>query len=66
MNWNCIESKLVEEVIGYSIYREVDRQRDYCGEYHGSRRVFYAVCDEYGDMLESFKTLRDAKKYATA
>ena len=64
MEWRCMESKLVEEISGFYIFREVDRMRDDCGEYHGKSRVFYAVYTEMdSDMLESFKTLRAAEKY---
>ncbi len=64
MEWHCIESKLVEEIYGFYIFREVDRMRDDCGEYHGKSRVFYAVYTEMsGDMLDCFKTLKAAENY---
>lgn len=64
MEWRCMESKFVEEIDGFYIFREVDRKRDDLGEYHGKSRVFYAVYTEMdGDMLECFKTLKAAEKF---
>ena len=60
----CIESKFVEKVNGYDIAREVDRKVDpLTSEPYGSRTVFYAVYkDEW--LTESFKTLKEARRYA--
>ena len=64
MEWHCIESKFVEEIDGFYIFREVDRMRDDLGEFHRKSRVFYAVYTEMsGDMLDCFKTLKAAEKF---
>ena len=58
----CVESKFVERYHDYDIYREVDKKIDENLEPFGRGQVFYAVCFE-DDMLDSFKTLAEAKKF---
>lgn len=62
----CIECKIIETYYGYAITREVDKKIDLLtNEPYGRATVFYTVYEdvENGDMLESFKTLKEAKKY---
>ena len=60
----CIKCEELETVNGYIICREEDKKYDdFTGKFSGRTHVFYTVnTDEL--MLESFKTLREAKKYA--
>lgn len=64
MSYRCIKAEKIEERNGYQINREEDRKYNaFTDEYSGRVRVFYTVNDDE-DMLESFKTLREAQKYA--
>ena len=58
-----ISSEYRETYHGFDIFQEIDRPcRPDTGEFYGHAQVFYAVCD--GDwMLESFKTINEARKY---
>jgi hypothetical protein len=63
-NMRCIKCEQIEERNGYVICREEDRQyNDFTGEYSGRVHVYYTVNTE-DMMLESLKTLREARKYA--
>ena len=56
--------KVVAEINGYTIIRSEARNFDKWEEtYSGQTKVYYDVCDEDGDLLESFKTLREAKRF---
>lgn len=59
------KSELVESYYGFLIYKEWDKDYNpFTGEYSGHAKVFYAVIDPTEDeMLDSFKTLREAKKF---
>lgn len=58
-----IENKSVYEENGLTIIRSVARDYDsFTEEYSGHKKVWYDVCDDE-DILGSFKTLREAKKY---
>lgn len=58
----CIDSKYIETYFDYDIFREVDKKIDADFNLYGHPMVFYVVY--YGDdMLDSFKTLNDAKKF---
>lgn len=60
----CIKCEVIEQRNGYIINREEDRKyNEFTGEYSGRIKVFYTVNTEE-DMLESFKTLREARRYA--
>ena len=60
----CVKCEVLETRNGYTINREEDRKFDYFTlEPTGRTYVFYTVNDEEL-MLESFKTLREARKYA--
>ena len=55
--------KVVEEINGYQIVRcEAKKYDNFTGEYSGRTKVYYDVCDEE-DLLESFKTLAEAKRW---
>ncbi len=57
--------KVVAEINGYTIVRSEARNFDKWGQtFSGQAKVYYDVCDEDLDLLESFKTLREAKKFA--
>ena len=57
-----IEHSVVFEQNGYQIIRSVTRDfNDFTMEYYGRKKVWYDVCNEE-DILNSFKTLREAKK----
>lgn len=60
----CIKCEQLEVRNGYIINREEDKKID-CLTYepYGRATVFYTVNTEE-DMLESFKTLREAQRYA--
>jgi len=61
----CIESKKVEIVNGYEITRDIDQHQDrFTEEFSGHKKVWYSVCVPDGDMLDCFKTLELARKYA--
>ena len=60
----CIKCERLEVRNGYIINREEDRKMDdFTGEFSGRVKVFYTVNDEE-IILESFKTLREAQRYA--
>lgn len=62
-NTKDIKNEIVAEINGYQIVRsECRNYNDFTGEYSGQTKVFYDVCTEE-DLIESFKTLREAKKY---
>ena len=59
----CVDCKVVESYYGYTINREESKKvNPFTDEIYGRKYVFYTVND--GEwMLESFKTLKEAKKY---
>ena len=60
----CIKCEQLEVRNGYVICREEDRKfDDFTGEPKGKVKVFYTVNDDEL-ILESFKTLREAQRYA--
>jgi hypothetical protein len=61
--YTCIKSEKVENYHGFIICREEDKKRDpETLETYGHTKVYYTVYDG-DDMLENFKTLKDAKKW---
>lgn len=60
-----ITSKLIETINGLGIIRSVGK-KTFDGAPYGQRLVFYDVCldNGSGDTIDSFKTLREARKYA--
>ena len=59
----CVKCEVVETYYGFTITREEDKKFDpFTFETYGRATVFYVVNDGE-DMLESFKTLKDAKKW---
>ena len=55
---------VVAEINGYTIVRSEARDFDkWEQKFSGKTKVYYDVCDADGDLLESFKTLRDAKRF---
>lgn len=62
-----IGHKVIAKINGYTIVRSETRKFDKWEErFSGQTKVYYDVCDEDMDLLESFKTLREAKKFCTA
>lgn len=60
----CVKCEVLETVNGYTIHREEDRKIDeFTMEPKGRTYVFYTVNDDEM-ILESFKTLAAARKYA--
>jgi len=58
--------KVVAEINGYTIVRSEARNFDKWEQsFSGQTKVYYDVCDEDW-LLESFKTLREAKKFCMA
>lgn len=56
--------KVVSEINGYTIIRSEARNFDKLEQsFSGHTKVYYDVCDEDGDLLESFKTLKEAKSF---
>ena len=59
-----INHKVVAEINGYTIVRsEAKRFSTYEGKLTGHTKVYYDVCDSDMDLLESFKTLKEAKSF---
>lgn len=59
--------KVVAEINGYTIIRSEARSFDKWEQsFSGQTKVYYDVCDEDMDLLESFKTLREAKRFCEA
>lgn len=59
--------KVIAEINGYTIIRSEARKFDKLEEsFSGQTKVYYDVCDKDMDLLESFKTLREAKKFCMA
>ena len=59
----CVNCKVIETYYGFTINREEDKKVDpFTDETYGRTTVFYTVNDS-DNMLESFKTLREAKKW---
>lgn len=63
----CVKSDWVDSYRGMYIYKEQDKMwDDYDGKPIGRAKIFYAVYVPDGNeevLTESFKTLREAKKY---
>lgn len=57
-----INHKVVTKINGYEIVRSEAKETTWDGQTKGRTKVYYDVCDGE-DLLESFKTLRDAKKF---
>ena len=59
------KSELVGSYYGFLIYKEWDKDYDpFTEKFSGHAKVFYTVIDPSTDeMLDSFKTLREAKKF---
>ena len=58
-----IKNEVVAVVNWYTIVRSESKKYDsFSEEYSGRTKVYYDVCDEE-DLLESFKTLADAKRW---
>ena len=59
----CVKCEVVETYYGFTINREEDKKVDIITEEpYGRATVFYTVNDG-DDMLESFKTLKEARKW---
>lgn len=59
-----VNHKTVAEINGYTIIRSEARCFDKWEQtYSGQTKVYYDVCDEDGDLLDSFKTLKEAKRF---
>jgi hypothetical protein len=64
-NLHCVKSERIEICNGYEITRDEDRELDeFTNEFKGRIYVFYSVCNVGGDMLDCFKTIEKARKYA--
>lgn len=60
-----VRHEVIVEMNGYTIVRSESRKFDtWEQKFEGQTKVYYDVCDEDGDLLESFKTLREAKRFA--
>ena len=56
--------RVVAEINGYTIVRSEARDFDkWEQKFSGKTKVYYDVCDADGDLLESFKTLKEAKRF---
>lgn len=66
MDERNLTSLLVEVVNGYEIYKCEARMYDeYKDKFIGRKKVYYDVCfPNEGDIIESRKTLREARKFA--
>jgi hypothetical protein len=63
-----LSSELVAVVDNYEIYRcEAKMYDEYKDKFVGRKKVYYDVCfSDGGDIIESHKTLREAKKFANS
>lgn len=68
MDERNLTSLLVEVVNGYEIYRcEAKMYDEYKDKLIGRKKVYYDVCFlNGGDIIESRKTLREARKFANS
>ena len=58
-----ISHRVVAEINGYTIVRSEARDFDrWEQKFTGRTKVYYDVCDA-DDLLKSFKTLREAKRF---
>lgn len=66
MNKEIIEIKVVAIINNYGIQRCKERYLDVDGKPFGRIHTWFDVCEDQGngDIVESFKTLREAKKWA--
>lgn len=56
--------RVMKQVGGLTIIRSEARNYDkWSQEFSGKTKVYYDVCDEDGDLLESFKTMREAERF---
>jgi hypothetical protein len=62
--YKLLASELKATVNGLEIIRCEEKRMNYMEETSGQTHVWYDVCDCDEDILESFKTLREAKKFA--
>lgn len=63
-----LTSEFIDKINGYEIYRcEARTFCEYTNRFYGTRKVYYDVCmPDGGDIIESRKTLREAKKFANS
>lgn len=61
-----LNSKVMCVINGLGIIRCEEKKVDYDGNVYGQNHVWYDVCldNGEGDIIESFKKLADAKKFA--
>lgn len=66
MDKEILEIKLINIIGGYGIVKCKERYLDYYGKPFSRIRTWYDVCLEEGcgDIIESFKTLKEARKWA--
>ena len=66
MEKEIIEIKVVAIIGDYGIQKCKERYLDIYGKPFGRIHTWFDVCEEQGNgnMIESFKTLREAKKWA--
>lgn len=66
MDKEILEIKIVTIIGEYGIQRCKERYLDVDGKPYGRVHTWFDVCDEQGDgdILESFRTLKEAKKWA--
>lgn len=59
-----IAHEVMAKINGYTIIRSEAKKFDkWTQEYIGQTKVYYDVCDEDEDLIESFKTLKEAKRF---
>ena len=65
MERKIISSKIVKTIDEYGIIQTKEKLLDTCGKPFGKMQVWYDICLDYGigDIVASFPTLRDAKKW---
>jgi hypothetical protein len=65
MNEVDTKHEVIAKINGYTIVRSEARKYDrWERKFTGRTKVYYDVCDEDEDLLKSFKTLREAKRFA--
>lgn len=63
--FKTIKHDVVYEEEDLAVVRCEEREEDYDGNLVGRVHVWYDVCQDYGDgdIIESFKTLRESKNF---
>ena len=61
-----LTNEIVDTINKYTIIKMKEKNLDYMGTLYGHTEVWYNVCldNEDGDIVASFKTVNEARKWA--